>query len=399
MRHARAFAFCSMLLMSAGYARAERKFIIGDQYDFSLGATNQVGATSTAFQRGLAPFYGFAPSVDVKSVGHKSVLDMSYTALAERYEGDQKLNLFSQAAAGDFTVNPSHSLKLDFRGLFSSVPDYTSVDVLKGAVPAPDTFRFVFQPATGKSTRQTFGGGASAEFDLSYRSYFIAEYSASWLNYQLSSPVPGSLVDQRRDEGRFGYWYRLDPHRSIDIQYVVTTNNYSGLGTGRTHAALIGYTRQFSPALQMHFDAGPAYVTFSGIPSYYGYVLSASLVRTIRSSRLSAFYSHTPGDSTGFGTLSDVHSGGLALFSPIWKRIAVNSSISGFWARGAANSLNSYEGGYGTLEFAYPLNNRWFLTWGGSYALNVYNAPGNQEFKRLYMSIRFRAPEFWRGLL
>jgi len=392
----RLFALCSVLLMSTAIARGERKFDFGSQYDFSFGGTNQSG--STQIQQSLAPFYGFYPSVNMQSAGRRSMLNLSYTALLERFNGDQKINSFAHVLHSGFAVNAGPRFRLNFSGSFSSAPDYTFVQVLQGFPTVPDA-NFVYQPAIGKSTMKTFRGGAGAELDLSYRSYVTFDFSTWALNHEQNSTITGTFVDQRRKEGRLGYWYRFSAHQSIDLQYAVITNDYAELGRGRTQAAVIGLTRQFSPALDIHVQAGPAYVTYDNIPGYYGYVLSASLTRKIRSSNIAGYYSHTPGDSSGLGTLSNLHAGGISIFSPFWKRMELGTSLSAFTSRGAIDGSNRYRGFYGTVNISYPLSPRWFVAWGGSYRWNVYDNAMQQEYKRLFMSIRFRAPELWRTSL
>lgn len=398
MRYGKLVLICAAALLPVQGARAERKLIIGNQYDVAFGGTNQGSFSSLQLQNGLGSFYGFYPAIEAKSLGQTTEIGVSYAAFVERFNGDRNLTSLSHVAGADFAARPTRSLTLVFGGSFSSAPDYTSVDVLKGAAPAPDDFRFVFQPALAESTRHTFRGSAGTRIDLSQRSFITADFSALALQYQEDEEFEGLLLDQHREEARLGYWYRLSALDSVDVQYIFVQNSYGELGTGRSQAAALGYTRQITPALRVRFEAGPAHVSFDGT-RYYGYLATASLTRTFRVSQISAYYDHSPGDSSGLGSLSDVHSAGVSVFAPLWRGLSIGSSFAGFRSRSSVNTSDRFRGFYGSVDLSYPMSRRWFLAWGGSYRINAFDHPSDQEYKRLYFSIRFRAPELWRTSL
>ncbi|NLT68276.1 MAG: hypothetical protein GXX84_16860 [Acidobacteria bacterium] len=400
MVYFRLLAFCLLLTAAAATAEAQRRFIVGNSYDFAFGGTNQGTFSSAVLERDIVPFYGFYPAVDVRATGSTTQINLYYMALAERYGGEQSLNTLSHSARAGFTASLGRALKLRFGGSFLNAPDYTTVDVLQGSGGAPDSFRFVFQPSSARSTRRTFRGTVAAEINMNYRSYIIAEASAMSLRYLNNDQPLGLLLDQTRSELTAGYGYRLNPYDSVDVQYGFIQNDYRRFGTGTTQAAVVGLTRSFSPYLQMRVEGGPAFISFDQTgETTYGYVASVEVRRTIRSSRLTASYYHSPGDSSGLSSLSELHTVGLSIFSPLGSKFSVAASAAGFIGRSEASSLNDYHGIYGSLDLSYPVSRYFFLTWGGSYRRNSYGNPLDQEFKRVYMSVRFRAPELWRAEL
>lgn len=376
---------------------AERRWIIGTQHDFSFGGANQAAFTSTRMQSDFSPLLGYYPALDVKSIGRTTDIDISYVGLAERFDGRERLDTFSHDAGLAFTARSGRSFRLRLAGAFSTAPDYTSLEVLKGVAPDPSIFEFVFQPLA-RSRQQTVRGRIGVEMGLTERSLLLVDLSAYSRKY-LDTIVPTPLLmDQVRSSGVLGLRRSLSAHDSIDVEYAFVQNDYRGYGKGRSSAAVIGYTRRLSPNLEVRVEAGPARTSFSGISSHYGYAAAAYVTKTIGSQRLAVNYEHRPGDSSGLGSISNLHSAGLSLFSPLWRRIDIGASLLFFRSRPFDGGRSS-RGFYGSADLSYPLSRRWFLIWGGSFRANSYGDPGDWTFKQLYMSLRFRAPELWRTSL
>lgn len=390
-------AALAIMVATAPPLIAERRWTIGTQHDFSFGAANQAAFTSTRLRSDVSPFVGYYPALAVRSTGRNTEFDISYTGLAERFSGKEKLNTFSHDAGVGFTARSGRSFRLRLAGAFSTAPDYTSLEVLKGVAPDPSVFEFVFQPVA-RSRQQTVRGGVGMEIGLTERSQLLVDLSGHSRKYlDTIAPTP-LLMDQVRSSGALGWRRTLNAHDSIDVEYVFVQNDYRSYGKGRSSAAVIGYTRRLSPNLEMRVEAGPARISFSRMSSRYGYAAAAYMTKTIGSQSFAAHYEHRPGDSSGLGSISNLHSAGVSLFSPLRKRIDIAASFLFFRSRPFEGGRSS-RGLYGSADLSYPLSRRWFVIWGGSFRTNSYGDPDDRTFKRLYMSFRFRAPELWRTSL
>jgi len=400
MRYGKLLMLCAALLVPAAGARAERKFILGTQVDFVTGGSNQMGNSSLSFsqfQKSLAFYYGVYPSLDLKATGRHSQLDCSYSALGDRFNGDQKVTSVSHAANANFALQPGRRIRLKLNGSYSSAPDYAAYSVYKGLVLIPTGFQFLFEPALAQRNSQTIQGGGSLEFDLTSRSYLTFGLSSSYRSYAKNEVFLGRLSDQLRTEGSIGYSYKLSPHRNLSFRAIVAENTYKEFGNARTESATIAYSQQLSPAFAVSFEAGPSYVVSSKQSlNYLGYLVSANISHAVRTSRVSLYYSSRAGDSTGYGSISDTQSAGLSFALPLGKRLSANSSVSVLDSKGKMDNPYSYRGLSGALDLSYSLSERWFFSLGGSYRMNEGLISLNQEYKRIFVSMRYRAPELWR---
>jgi hypothetical protein len=351
----------------------------------------------------LAPFYGFYPSVDILSAGQTTQVNLAYSALLERYSGDQPFTSDSHIARAGF-LKKGQQYKLDLNASFSNSPDDLLIDVITGTIPDPDGFRFLFEPARTQSSRRAIYGSAGTEITLTERSYLVFDFLAASLNYYdtkiLQNTDPNSLLflDQIRKQVRVGYGYKLDGNHIGSVHYIYTDTSFSGHGAGKTQGVVFTYAAQINPALQVTVTGGPAFLSGRLQPVAVGYIAAAQILRKIGSSSLAGYYNHGAGDSTGLGTLSNIHSAGFNLSSPLSRKFALGVGASGFISGGGSGS-GDFKGIYGVLDLSYALSRRWYVSLGGAYRNNSYGNPFDQELKKVFVSIRFRAPDLWRSLL
>jgi hypothetical protein len=392
-----------IFIACAGAAHAERRYTLGSQLNFVAGGTNQQTLSSIQFQKGLAPFYGFYPTVDILSAGQTTQVNLSYSALLERYVGDQSFTSNSNLARVGF-LKKGQRYKLEFNASFSDSPEDLLINVITGTVPEANGFRFLFQPSRTQSSRQAIYGGAGTEVTLSERSYLSFDFLAASLNYyDINAPPntdPNSLLflDQIRKEGRLGYAYKLDGSHVASVHYIYTDTSFGGHGIGKTQGVAFTYATQINPALQFTVTGGPAFLSGRLEPVSVGYIAAARVMRRLGSSNLAAYYNHGSGDGTGLGSLSNIHSTGFNMSSPLSRKIAIGVGISSFIGAGGSG-VGRYTGVYSAADLSYELGRRWYVSLGGEYRFNSNNSPLDQDFKRIFVSLRFRAPDLWRSLL
>jgi hypothetical protein len=383
--------------------RAERKFLMGTQLDFMAGETNRQTLSSIEFQNSVAPFYGFYPSIDIKSTGISTVLDLSYSGLTERYDGNGTVRTHSSFARGAF-AKTGHRYKLDFGLNFSDSPDDLLVNVVKGIIPTADGFSPVFEPAQAHTSRNVFYGGGGTEIALNERTSLIGSFTTASVNYfdtvyPKDKTVANPLLDQTRDQADLGFLYKLDTNRSIGGKYIFINNSYKGLGSTRANALAFQYIARLSPTLMLEVEGGPAITSGLDQPVSLGVLVAGRVSRKIYSSNVFAYYSHTSGDNTGLGTLSNLNSIGGGAVSPLWGKLGIAFDLAGYTGRSLGFRPSDYDGFYSALDLSYGLSRHWYIGVGGAYQINPGSNSLDSNSKRVFISLRFRSPDFWRSSL
>jgi hypothetical protein len=404
-RHRCAILLGGIFLFSCigGAAWAERKIVMGTQLDFMAGETNRQTLSSVEFQNSVAPFYGIYPSIDIKSTGISTMLDLAYSGLVERYEGDKTIRTNSNLARGAF-AKTGHRYKLDFGMTFSDSPDDVLVNVVNGAIATNDGFNFTFEPAQAHTSRNAFYGGSGVEITLSDRTSLISSFTAASLSYYdtvypKDRTVANPLLDQMRDQVDLGLLYKLDSNRSIGARYIFIDNSYKGFGSAKANALAFRYISRLNPALLLELEGGPAITSGLDQPVGLGFLAAGRISRRIHSSNIFAYYSHSSGDNTGLGTLSNVNSVGTGAASPLWHRLGISFDIAGYTGRSFGFRPSDYDGFYSALDLSYSLSRYWYVGVGGAYQKHPGNNALDPDSKRIFISLRFRSPDFWRSSL
>lgn len=392
--------FLLMILLPAPIVRAEQKFTLGAQVSYMAGGTNQIANSGLTFfqpQTMLSSFYGLYPSLDLTSVGRRSQLSFSYTAMGDYFNGEQKVTSISHNANANLAFQLGRRTKLTLRSSFWNMPDYASLNVYKGLALTPVGFQFIYEPTLAQRSSQNISGGGGIEFGLTKNSNLTIDLSSYFRNYEKSDLFIGRLSDQTRYEGKLGYSRTLSERRTLSFNYHVVENRYQEYGKVRTHTASISYSQQLTPSMRFSVEAGPSYVIGANqAESYVGYLASAGISRAIRSSQLALNYSHRSGDSTGVGGVSETQSAGLSLQFPFGRRFSFTTSITAYDSRARLDNPYNTRSISGALNLSYSLGRRWSLGVGGSYRKNEGVNTLDNEYERVFVSLAYRAPDLWR---
>jgi hypothetical protein len=389
-----------LLFLTVPAAYAQRKNIMGAQLDFSGGGSNQTGGSGfnlVQFQSGIAPFYGVTPTLDMKSQGASSLLDLSYSFMWQRYNGSTVMTTTSHVADLNWTTRLSKGARMTFGDSFSSALDSTSFNVFRGITITPQGFSYLFEPALARSSNYSNNATASLEVNVGKESSLIFGISSSYRHYEQSAAVAGQLGDQLRAEGNFAYSRKLSSHHTWHIRYSAAENRYQQYSNTLTHSAGIGFDLRPTTTLRLGLDAGLSYTQSQKLQqNFLGYNASFNISKSLNKNVFSLNFTHSSGESTGIGSTSDTDSGGLGFSRVFGRRVTLTSNLQAFRSVGRLDNPYNPRGYSGAAALSIALGRHWALNFGGSYRKNEGMSVYNSSYDNVYLSIRFTAPELWR---
>src|SRR5262249_9880273 len=135
------------------------------------------------------------------------------------------------------------------------------------------------------------------------------------------------------------------------------------------HAATIGYTHRIQSGLSLQLSGGPSYVQANGqFKSYTSFNALASLQKVVKTNNtLSLYYTHSSGDSSGLGSVSDYDPGGIGFNHLIGRNTTVFLDLSAFDSRGTFGNVYRTRGLSAAASMGIPLARVLSLNWGGNY--------------------------------
>ncbi len=400
MRYSKSLAPLVLLALSSQPALAERKYQLGTQIDVIGGYGNQINTQFFELQPGrkLFPFYGTIPSLTLKSQGRASELEITYGFLWERFEAEQRIDLTSHIAGLKFTSRLSERMRFRLEDTFYTTPDFTTYALTQSAIQTPEGFQYAYDPIPATASFQSNDGRASLDVDVGPKSYLTFGAAGSYRYYENVTQYRGYLSNQDRFEGNFSYSHKSSKRHTWISKYTAAYNSYKGYGNSLTHSGTVGFDRELRPSLKLRAEAGPSYTGLSLSSQHYvGYIADVNLSKEFRTSRFYVFYSHRPGDSAGIGYVTDTDSAGLGMIHIFGRRVGVNAVASAFRSRQRLDDPLIWKGFDGGLHVYYLLSKHWVLGGAGTYRRNEGTAPVDLEYEQFYLTLSFRAPDFWRG--
>jgi hypothetical protein len=376
-------------------AYCERKYFLGTTMDFVGGASNQVGTSSFSLERldqGITPFYSIYPSLSLKSVGKHSQLDLKYTFSGDYYQSTPRIFAPSHDGGVEFTGLIGAKTHLRLSDHFTTMPDFSTINVLKGINTTPQGFNFAFEPQLYKSSSINNNATMGLDIDLTSKSSLVFSGSGSFRRYNRSISQ-SYLSDQSRAEGSVGFSHKHSSRTKWTLKYLFRQNDYQNYDTARTHSATLALSRVLSTGFDITLEAGPAYVE---LEHYTGYIVNVNLSKQFRDNRFYAAYSHNVGDSTGIGGSSENHQGSLGFSHFIGRTISINFDATAFRQSQRKSSAYDYRGVSGSAALSKQLGKYWVASIGISYRTDEGKAYSNYQYKRAYFSIGYRFPELWK---
>ena len=341
-------------------------------------------------------FYGSFPSVSFKARGEHSSLDSNY-AFGYNWNGtDPSYETKSHSASLGYTANLNEHWKLNLADQFFMTSDVSTFKLLSGGTTDAEQFQYVFTPIFLRSSQSNV---ASIGMDRNFnkKSYLTINGSYSTLDYPNNSLTTGILSDQQRIAATITYNYKGE-RNSWSIGYSGAQMNFVSFENSRNHAAIFGFSHQFTPVLSFSIDVGPSYLeTLEEVKSPVGANVTLSVKRVVRKGSFNVMFKQTSGDTSGLGSVSTYRNLDLTYNRTFGKDVSLAVTVSGFDSQGLQVNAFSARGISAGGSMAYALGRTWSLAWGGQYQHYAgYHQTADYDQKRAFMSLRYSNPELWR---
>ena len=394
--------FLVAVLLLTGTLRAERKYVFGTNCDFVGGAGNQLGSSNLNLKplnQGVIPSFSVYPSLSLESTGQHSTFDLNYTFLGERFQIDQPMTTTSHYFTISLTTQIGKRTHLRLANTFSSVPALSILNVLQGTTEIPGGFMYTFEPELYKRSSLNDVARAAIDIDLSKKSFLTLEGSGGYRNYEQDVAVPGYLYNQWRIEGDAAFSHRHSERSTWSLKYRMYQNETGDYPAVRTHSGTLGADLKVKPTVQLTLEGGPAYTEETAInSSYVGYYASLNLTKQLHENQLHLYYIHRPGDSTGLGTVTDSHHGGLAFLLALGRSMSLRFNASVYKQSQQSNQNFDYWGAQGAMALSKLIARHWIISIGCSYQNYEGQMTGmnNVGYGRVFLAFGYRFPELWR---
>ena len=375
---------------------AERNSSIGARVALFGGLTNFSSVKSTDrpdlnWKERL--IYGAVyPSVQFKSEGAHSALELNYTFGLNRMKTDRDFDWKSHTAFAGFSTSLSR-WRVNLTESFDFT-DFTFNSLQGGAVTPLEDFRFLYAPLAERRSSLTNTASGTAEYEITEKSTVSFNVSHALRRYDDGLLSHGGLSDQYRVYANVTYTRKTSAHSSWGLGYAAGFYGFKAFANAGSQAVNAVYSHSFSPTLTVHITAGPSHVQTLG-KLFLGYNTSASLQKVVRSNTFTLHYARSNGDTSGYGSVSSIWQAGAGVHRRLGSRTSVLGDLSVFDTRSKYGYHYQMRGASAVASFGFDLNRAWSVNWGGEY--HRYDQGSSLGFSQtgIFFSLNF-SPPAWR---
>jgi hypothetical protein len=336
--------------------------------------------------------------MEMHSSGKSDVITASYAFGYRRTITGPRFSANSHVASATYSADLGRAWKLNLSDSFQMTSDLTTFNATRGDIPPIGGLSFLFSPvSTGLSTR-TNTASIGAEYRWSADSTLSFNASDSLLNYGDNTGFAGILSSQQWFSTSVTYSRRLTTRSSWNVGYTGAVLTFQDFDTTATHAASVGYSQQIGRGLTLQVSGGPAYVqTAQTANSYTGYNAKASLQQVIKTkTTMSLYYNEVTGNSSGVGSVSDTRSAGFGWTRLLGRAMTFYANLSGFDSKGRVANVYNVRGFSAAASFGTPLTRELSLNASAQYQQYDQTSIFGFNQKRIFISLRYNAPELWK---
>ncbi len=375
----------------------DRKYVVGTAFELVGGGTNRLGNLigSTNRSQPFFFFYGLYPSINITSSGAHTTWTGSYSFGMNRAETSTQLHSNSHAASLRLSDNLSERWKLGISDNFDMSDDVSTFNGLRGSVPVPEDFHFVFNPVANRITTKSNSANLSADYLMTDKS--TLSFSTSHLIRNYDQPgINNSLSNQQAAFGAVQYRRKTSSRDSWSLGYTVSYYDFARFQDSLSHTALIGYSTILGRNTSLQFTVGPSYVRDLGSKTdYLGYSTNVTVQKTIENNQFAVFFNQGTGQSSGLGSISDTRSAGLSI-GRVARRVRVFADVSAFDSNARLDNTYSTRGVAGTVTIGVPVARTLFFQGGVQYQHYDQSQPYGFDQKRAFISLRYDNPNLFK---
>jgi len=374
---------------------APRKYVIGSRIDFLAGGRNMPAGSGLVPAKEFSPFYATYPSIQMTSTGEHSVLQTSYAFGYDRIDSSLPWTSRSHAATSTLSVRPGAKWKVNLSESFNVTSDLATFNGIRGVTTFDQGFSFPFYPVTSQSSVKTNYASFGTDYTFNDKAAMSVSFSHD-LRYYGDAAVAGRLSDQQRASGNVRYSRRINQRNTWSLGYTGIYLHFRDFENAVSHAATIGYSRQFTPYLTLSMNAGPSRVEYLKSRDHsVSYNADVRLEERFKKTSFSIYFAQYGGDTSGLGSISDTRRAGLNVGVES-RHATLFLDVSVFDSKGKLDNVYNTRGAMASASVGLPLNRTFSVNAGGQYQRYDHTVDFGFEQKRLFISLRMNAPALWR---
>jgi hypothetical protein len=395
----RGFVLCICLCVTLPLHAQQRKYVVGTTVDLVSGGTNNPTTTGISLGQTNQPvtsFYSLYPSINATSTGEHSLLNFSYTFGFNRTNSQPAVNSESHGLSVKFSSPLNAQWKISTSESFQLTSDTATFNALRGVTSTPEAPNFLFNPVATNSSSRSNNASIAASYAIDDKSTLSLTASNTRLNYGQTALAIGGLSNQQNVSGSVGYSRKTGTHESWSLTYADTYFTFVSFQNTLSQTATVGYSNQIGRDLMFQQTVGISQVKSLGSAGdYVGYNMSASLQKNINNKSFSVSYTQTSGQPSGLGAVSDNRRLGFNL-GRTSKRVNVFADASAFDSKGSLANTMNLRGIAATGSIGAPLTKTLSIQGGAQFQKYSQAAPFAFTQKRIFVSLKYNDPNFWR---
>jgi hypothetical protein len=385
-------------------AHAQRNNTVGTSVSLigSVDDNPQVSGirTVTDLERDFRMVYGVYPSIWLNSLGRASRLELKYDFGLNRVDSDLNLNSESHGASGFFETRLGRRANLSIANSFRKSPDFTTFNFFRGIVFTPDGVFFDFETVALRRDSYENTATVNVDYQTGARSYLEFGFGHSLGRFDEDPFFQQRLADQDRFLGSFHFRREMSRQTSWNVGYRAAHYDFRReFSDGRTHDMSVGLRHLLSPTVRLNASAGPSYTESlggDGFNSFLGYHADFSVSKSFEDEVVTLSYRRENGTSVGIGSLSKAQRLGFGVTHSLGRDSTLKFGLSLYETQRIFDNPFETRGVDASLVWSYLLTQNVAISAGGSYRAQEGNDFLDFDRRRVFISLRFQAPDFWR---
>lgn len=352
--------------------------------------------------RDFVATYGAYPSITMHSQGPHSNLELFYAFGLNRVDTALDLNSESHTAGGTFKASLGPKWTMSISDAYRHSPDFATFDLFRGIVFSPQGVFFDFQTVSLRRNGYENTATLGLDYQMSPSSKLTFGLGHSVRRFESDPRFVSTLSNQNRYNGSFQYSRTISKRSSWNFGYSVFQNDFQDFENSRTHDVDFGFTHQPTPTVTVSLKVGPSYVESLGTQrNFTDFNASFDIAKVFESNRISFFFAHRAGASTGVGSISTTNEVGFNFDQGIARYTTLNFGLSAYETRQRLDNLFRTRGIRSSLILEFLITDNLSLNLGGSYDTQEGQTQGiinnlDLQRRRIFVSLQFALPEFWR---
>lgn len=385
-------------------AHAQRQNTVGTSVSLigSVDDNPQVsGIRSVAeLERDFRMVYGVYPSIWLHSLGRGSSLELKYDFGLNQVDSELDLDSQSHGASAFFETRLGRRANLSIANDFRKSPDFTTFNFFRGIVFSPEGAFFDFETVALRRDSYENTATVNVDYQTGSKSYLEFGFGHSLGRFDEDPFFQQRLADQDRFLGSIHYRREMSRQTSWNLGYRAAHFDFRReFSDGRTHDMSLGLRHLLSPTVRLIASAGPSYTESlggDGFNDFLGYHADFSVSKSFEDDEVTLSYRRQNGASVGIGSLSKTQRLGFGVTHSLGRDSTLKFGLSLYETERIFDNPFDTRGLDASLVWSYLLTPNVSVSVGGNYRAQEGNDFLDFDRRRVFTSLRFQLPDFWR---